>query len=232
MEVTTTHNSPKQKRFSWSYSRLKNFEACGFRYEQVDLLKAFKEEESEQLAWGDSVHKNVAARIRDNTPLPDTMGHVEPWVKRILSNVGPTTRLYVEQKYAINEDFGPTGYFAPDAWFRSIVDVLKVEGDLALACDWKTGKILEDGVQLAMVAACVFAHFPDVNIVRSEFIWLKDDASSRKDFTRTGMADVWREVLPRVHLLEQATRSGLFPPRPGRLCRKYCPVAKCVHHGK
>lgn len=235
MEVITTHGvtggqpTEVKKPFTWSYSRIKNFEVCPRKYYTVDVLKKFSEGSSEQLTWGNEVHDKAAARVKNGTPLPTSMAHIEPWIKRITS--GSHYEIFVEQKLAITKDFAPTTYFAKDVWFRAIIDVCKLSGDVALAVDWKTGKILEDGIQLALSAACVFIHYPQIQRVRSEFIWLKDDASSRVDFSREQMRDIWRDVLPRVASLEAATTSLTFPPKPGRLCKRFCPDIECPHHG-
>src|SRR5205807_2231069 len=81
----------------------------------------------------------------------------------------PNVRILVEQQLAINADFGPVPWFDSAAWFRGIGDVIKIVGPVALIVDWKTGKIVEDSQQLALMAACVFAHHPEVQKVRSEF---------------------------------------------------------------
>jgi hypothetical protein len=78
----------------------------------------------------------------------------------------------------------------------------------------------------------VFAHHPEVKKVRSEFIWLKEDATTRADFTREGMADIWRNVWPRVEALENAHTTMTYPAKPGPLCKRWCPVHVCPHHGE
>ena len=45
-----------------------------------------------------------------------------------------------------------------EPWYRGIADVLKIAGSVALAVDWKTGKVIDDAPQLALLAACIFAH--------------------------------------------------------------------------
>jgi hypothetical protein len=104
-------------------------------------------------------------------------------------------------------------------------------GPVAVVLDWKTGKILEDGIQLALMAQCVFAHHPDIQKIRTEFVWLKEDATTRADFTREDMVKVWAGLMPRVQTLEDAHKSAHFPPKPGYLCRKWCPVDACPNHG-
>lgn len=216
------------KPFTWSYSRLKNFEVCPLRHYEIDIAKNIKEEESENLTWGNEVHKALARRMSLGTALPASMASYEKWCERIGNGEG---RIIVEQKLAISKDFAPCGYFDSNVWYRSIADLIKIVGPVALAVDWKTGKVLEDGVQLALMAACIFAHYPELEKIRTEFVWLKDGCTSREDFTRGQMATVWRNIWHRIEELEAAHATQNYPAKPGYLCRKWCPVNTCKHHG-
>lgn len=229
MTITTTHFGAK-KSFAWSYSKLKNFDTCPKRYYEIDVAKTYKEADGEQLKWGNEVHEALANRLGKGVPLPPTMSNFEDMVSTIEQM--PHEQLLVECKFAITKEFNPCEYFAKDVWFRSIADVLKINKMVALAVDYKTGKILEDSQQLALVAATVFAHFPNVQAVRCEFWWLKDDAKSEDTFYRKDMPDMWRGLWPRIQALEHAHETMTFPPKPSHLCRKWCPVTSCPHNGK
>lgn len=237
MQVVTTRNKPKP--FAWSYSRLKNFETCPKRHWHVDIQRDVKEEEGEALLWGNAVHKSLADRISKNVALPKGMEKYESWCTRILTGEG-NAKILVEQQLAINKDFGKTAWFPSDAdkagtgdpWYRGIGDVIKIVGPVALVVDWKTGKIVEDSQQLALMAACVFAHFPDIMKVRSEFIWLKEDANTRADFHRNEMVVMWQNLWPRIAALKHAAETTTYPPKPGGLCKRYCPVKACPHFGE
>ena len=229
---------PKPKPFAWSYSKLKNFEVCPKRHYNVDVAKTFKEEEGEALQWGNAVHKALALRCGPSqTALPKHMAGYERWAARVVT---PPGNILTEQQLAIDEDFAATKWFATDAkrsgqgepWYRGIADVLKIADKVALAVDWKTGKIIDDAPQLALLAACIFAHHPNVQKVRSEFIWLKEDASTRQDFGRADMPAIWSGLWPRIDALKLAHETSNYPPKPGFLCRRYCPVTSCVHHGE
>lgn len=229
MSVKTITSGGKPKPFSWSYSKVKNFETCPKRSWHLDHARDIKEEESEQLVYGNAIHKALAEAISGKAPLPKHFNHVQPWVDKVTGGV--TGNILVEQQLAIRKDFSPTEWFAKDAWYRGIADVIKIVGPVAIVLDWKTGKILDDGVQLALMAACVFAHHPDIQKIRTEFVWLKEDATTRADFTRDDLPAVWSGVLPRVQALEDALASANFPPKPGYLCRKWCPITHCPNHG-
>lgn len=228
MQVTTVRNKPKA--FSWSYSKLKNFETCPKRHWHVDVQRDIKEEEGEALQWGNAVHKALAERVQNGKPLPKTMLEYEKWADRITA--GSNHTILVEQKLAIRKDFSGCSWFADDAWYRGIGDVIKIVGPVALIVDYKTGKVIEDGSQLALMAACVLAHHPNVQKVRSEFVWLKEDATTRADFTREGMAEIWRGLWPRIEALEHAHNTKSYPAKPGPLCKRWCPVNVCPHHGE
>ena len=73
MQVTTTRNKPKA--FAWSYSRLKNFESCPKRHYHVDVVKDVREEESEQLKWGNALHDAFAKR-QAHVTAPETVADV------------------------------------------------------------------------------------------------------------------------------------------------------------
>lgn len=228
--MATTYNRPQQgKAFSWSYSKLKNFESCPKRHYEVDVAKSVKEDESEQLKWGNQLHDALAKRLGKKIPLPATMIEFEDMVAKLERVPG---EVRVECKYAINADFSPVDWFSKDAWYRAIADVLIVNGAVALAIDYKTGKVLEDSVQLALMASCIFAHFPQVQAIRTEFFWLKEDATSRDDFRRNDMVEVWRGLWPRIENLKSAYANMNFPPKPGNLCKRWCPVVACPYHGK
>jgi hypothetical protein len=216
------------KPFAWSYSKLKNFESCPKRHWHVDLAKDVKEPDSEQLLWGNQVHKALAKRVSLGSALPPGMEPYERWCERVVSGEG---NILVEQQLAITRQFGPTEWFGKEAWYRGIADVLKLNGPVALAIDWKTGKILEDPVQLALMAACIFAHHPNVQRIRTEFVWLKEDTSTREDFARDGMATMWKNLWYRIEQLEHAHKTTSYPAKPGYLCRRWCPVKDCPHHG-
>jgi hypothetical protein len=227
--MLTTRRAPKG--FAWSYSKLKNYDTCPKRHYEIDVAKNIKEADSEQLLWGNQLHAALAARLspKTKTPLPNTMHVYEDMMARLDKVPG---EVMVECKFAITKDFAPCGFFDNEAWYRGIADVLIVDGPVAFAIDYKTGKVLEDSQQLALMAACIFAHFPSVLAIRTEFWWLKDDATSRDDFRRRDMPSMWRNLWPRIEALEQAHKTLTFPPKPGGLCRKYCPVVSCPHHGK
>jgi hypothetical protein len=235
MQVTTVkrYDAPKEpKEFAWSYSKIKNFESCPTRHLHIDVLKDVKEERSESLDWGDRLHEAAAKRLGpQHVPLPDSMKEIlSPWITRV-ERGAEGGKLLTEQKYAMTRDMRPTGYFSNDVWLRGIADVLILKPPVALSLDWKSGKIIEDSVQLALVGALLFAHYPDVDKIRSTFVWLKEGCETNVYMVRDDLASLWMGLLPRVTALELAAVNNDYPPKPSGLCKRYCPVESCRYHG-
>jgi hypothetical protein len=247
LAVTTTRAdgsdyNPQKKSFTWSYSRLKNFETCPKRHWHIDVLpkdhpQKVTEPESEALQYGNLVHTIMAQYISRGTVMPPVHEpKLKPFADAVFTVKGKDVRGYgakveVEQKYAITRDFGPTGYFDKDVWFRGIGDVIWTLGPVAYIGDWKSGKIVEDSQQLALMAACMFAHHPQIQKVKAEFIWLKEEATTAAEIHRQDMPGIWNNLWPRIAALETAYSTTSYPAKPGGLCRRWCPVTQCPHNG-
>ena|SRR5579859_2912853 len=245
MKIAGIGAPPKSatKLWSWSYSKLKNYEACPRKHYEVDLAKTFAETQDADpdsaLNWGNRVHDTFAKVLKGELLMPAEMAMYQHWIDRIKNGPG---KLLVEQKYAITKDFQKTSWFANDVWVRMIGDVVRIDEPftdrhgnryrLALVVDWKTGKIVEDSVQLMLMAQALFSHYPDLTHVRSEFVWLKDDCTTPEVFTRQEVANQWLGLLDRVSSLESAHLTQSYPPKPGRLCKRYCPVQSCPYWRK
>lgn len=219
------------KEWAWSYTKLKNFESCPKRHYEVDVLKNFDDKidpvtgtKNAALDEGDQAHHALAEACAGKQQLPAKFSRYQTWVDRVRAGPG---QLLVEQKYAITRSFLPTQFFARDVWYRGIGDIVRIDGPVALVLDWKTGKILEDSIQLMLMAQCIFSHYPAVRRVRSEFVWLKEDCTTPEVFDRQEVADQWLALLPRVSALESASKALSYPPKPGPFCKKNCPVQSC-----
>lgn len=220
------------KAWSWSFSKLKNYEECPKRHYEVDLAKSVKEEATEQLLWGNQVHDGMKNALIRTAPLPDSMTSYQTWVDRVLAGPG---QLLVEQKWAIDKNFNKTSWFADNAWFRGIADAARINDNVGLAIDWKTGRMKPDNYrpQLMMLSMCMFAHFPALTHVRTELVWLQEeDCTTSELFSRASLNKEWLQLMGRVTRLESAAKNMDYPPMPGRLCEKYCPVMACPFHGK
>ena len=215
--------------FSWSYSQLKNFETCPKRYYHYNVLKDVKEPESAQLIEGNNVHKALELRIKNNESLPLGMGQYEPMMARLAAAPG---KIYSEQKLALTSTFQPTAYFNRQAWFRTVIDYAAINPPNAVILDYKTGKVAEDTTQLQLMAVTLFAADPKVDRVKAGLMFLAHDQIEREEYVRDDVMEIWGEILPRVRAVEKARASKEYPPRPSGLCKRYCAVSSCPHHGR
>jgi hypothetical protein len=237
---TTTRygSSGGVKPFAWSYSKLKNFEACPKRHYHVDIKKDFKEEESEQLKHGNRTHTIFDQYLRNGTVMPPVLApELMPWIDRVLTFRGKDVRtlgaqVIAEQQLAITKDFEPCEWFSKQAWYRAKVDAMWRLGPVGGIVDWKTGRVVEDSVQLMLAAACTFYHYPELQVIRSTFAWLAEDCQTDQDLRRDQLPEMWNNIWERVENLKHAHETTSYPPIPNRLCRAWCPVRTCPHNGE
>src|SRR5215204_2094093 len=93
---------PFNKPFSFSYSKLKNYDTCPQKHYAVDLVKKFKEPDNPQLVEGSQIHEAFAKHLTDGTPLPLDLSYLQGWMDKIKAM--PDKKL-VEQKMAITATF-------------------------------------------------------------------------------------------------------------------------------
>lgn len=215
--------------FAWSYSQLKNGETCPKRYYHYNVAKDVQEPETEQLREGNALHKAFELRIAKGQALPAVYASFEPLLNRIATAEG---KVFAEQKLALTSEFKPTTFFGRGAWFRGVSDATVVNGHQGSVFDWKTGKPSEDLTQLQLLAATVFAHHPAVQRVKAALVFVNHDHVEPATFTRESLTEIWAEILPRVKWLEKMRATNDYPPKPSGLCRKYCAVSSCPHHGR
>lgn len=214
--------------FAWSYSQLKNYETCPKRYYHYNVAKDVVEPSTSQLDAGNELHDAFDKRLKGK-PMPMGYAQYESLLARILAADGTT---YAEQKLAITSAFAPTTFFGKGAWLRTVIDCVKVNGSVATAFDWKTGKPATDMTQCQLVAATVFIHQPQVMRVKTALVFVNYDKIEPEVFTRDGLTEIWGEILPRVKVVERARATQEYPPKPSGLCKKYCHVLSCPYHGK
>lgn len=207
---------------TWSYSALTQYENCPRQYHKKYVSKEVVDLGSEASRWGNRVHEALEFRIRDGVELPEGMEQHEALAATIAASSG---EVYTEYKFAIDRAFQPVEFDAPDRWCRGIADILVINGDKAVSLDFKTGKIRTESKQLALMAAMTFAHFPDVTICDTAFVWLQFNKTTKERFERATVATVWNEFLPRVRRLEIAFEQDRWLPNPSPLC-SWCP---CTH---
>lgn len=217
------------KPIAWSFTSLSQFRTCPKQYQEMRVLKNFRDKKGDEAIWGDRVHKAMEVSLRDGTPLPEGM---EVWEDLVAQFRNIKGTLHVENQLAITQGFRPCEWFAPDTWCRGIIDALWIDGDVAKAVDWKTGKRKSKSDQLALFALLVFHHYPEVQRVRTMFVWMKVLETDKDDFIREDIPMLWQKFIPDLHRLKNAHEHDQWPARTSGLCAKWCSVVTCAYNGK
>jgi hypothetical protein len=123
--------------------------------------------------------------------------------------------------------------------FRGIIDRLEIDGTTAIITDWKTDWQLrsqaevERDFQLAVYAWLVSREYPQVDrfVVKLDFVRYNVVRQAELDMGR--VAQVEGQILGLIGQVEQAIKSGKFPPKPGHYCAwcgysQQCPAAKNI----
>jgi RecB family exonuclease len=210
-----------------SFSRLSTFEQCPAQFDYLYVSKRVQSTSNEAADYGDRVHKVLEAygngTLDEQTLSEEGRSTLKQWgavVDKITSRSG--TKLY-EHQMAVNRELKPVDWFASDVWIRSIADVLVVDGDTAYCLDYKTGKVKENPTQLQLFAAMVMWHFPEVNTVKTSFIWLKFNQTTNAKYERRFLDALWRGMEPRFDKVQEIIDLGVFNTKPSGLC-PWCPA--------
>jgi PD-(D/E)XK nuclease superfamily len=228
MDETSTR---ADRGVAWSYSRLKSYSDCPRRYYGTMVSKEWVEPDTEQQKEGKRLHEAFAATIRDGKQLPAAYAVHQQWINKIQGIAGVTL---VEQQWALDAEFRPVPWFHQRTWLRVIADVVKLDAPIGLTWDWKTGKKRNqrDELQLILTALVMFAHFPQLRVIGTSYIWLNEDEQTLQTVKRADISKHWQEILPRVREFEQAHKEQRFPATPNRYCKNYCNVRSCEFWGK
>lgn len=210
----------------WTYSQLDSFETCPRKFYHLKVARDIVEPSSPHAEWGSRVHTAFEAWIKHGSPLPEGMTQWQSLAEKLAKLPGEKL---CEQKMALDKNFQPTDW--KTSWTRGIADLLVVHKDRAVVADYKTGK-RKPTEQLDLYAAYTFAHYPQVKVVTTAFVWLKDRKIDKKEVTRDEVPIVWSGLLPRVRKLESAYERDSWPERPSGLCRAWCPVTACKFNGQ
>lgn len=214
---------------AWSYSALTSYETCPKKHWHTRIAKDVSEgEESEPQRHGKRVHKALENRILHNIPLSLDLAYAEGICQMLVDAPG---KLVGEQKLAVDFDMKPCDWFDKRCYIRAIVDAGVISDKSAILIDWKTGKISTDVTQLRLAAMLMLFHLPKLEKVQGAFVWLRDKEITKVSMERKDIPEFWNLIKPRADNLARAKAITDYPARPGGLCKKWCPVRDCPHHG-
>lgn len=218
---------------TWSYSSIKTFEQCPKKYYHLKVAKDVKDVPGEAADYGTEAHTAAEEFIKNGTPIPDKFKFMAPTIEALAKLKGAK---HAEMKLGIrktDEGFEPCGFFDKGVWWRGIADLIIINGHKAFVVDYKTGKNAKyaDVKQLDLLAAAVFLHYPQVQIIKSALIYVVSNELIKKDHVITERSTYLSVFDTQLDRLEAAEQSGVWNPVSGPLCG-WCPVTECPHHRK
>lgn len=219
------------KVLPWSYSSLTAFETCPFRYQQERILKVIPKVVYKEADEGVKRHAAIEHYLKGEAPLEDTK--LRELVDSTLQHLNPTCFKY-EHKLAITKDRQPCEWDDSDAYYRGILDVMYVDPAWKNGAiyDWKNGKVNEYSEQLKANALLVMAHYPHVETVHTEYVWMRFNKTTPAKVFRDFSEPIWVKFVKRVDKLEDALDKDKWPKKTSGLCKKYCPVKSCEFNGE
>lgn len=212
----------------WSWSKVDAYDTCPRRFHETKILKNYIEPESDEIRWGNLVHKAAENRILTGEELPDTMKAFRPILQQIANAPGEK---FPELKLAVNTDLEYVGFDSEDAWSRGVTDIAIINGSKGFAGDYKTGKIKPKSRQLDLMAVLMFAAFPQLEVVSTAFLWLQFKKTTPKMIQRTDSEQIWDTFRQDIAQMEWSERNNAWPAKKSGLCKAWCPVETCPHNG-
>ena len=219
------------KPIVWSFSSLKTFQQCPRKYYHAKIAPdAIREPDTTATLYGKAAHTVAEDYISKGIPIPPQFAYLQGMLDQL--NAIPGEKL-VEVKLGLTKDLKACDFDAPDVWWHGIADlvILNEEKQLAHSIDYKTSKNARyaDTKQLDLVAAAIFAKYPNIVRVKSallfvvskEFVKAEQFAEFKDTYMAKSAIDVAR--------IEAARENGVWNPTSGPLCR-FCAVKDCEYN--
>lgn len=214
----------------WSYSSLKTFQQCPKKYYHTKVAKDIKEPDTKATLYGKRMHTVAEEFIRDGTPIPPEFEYLEPTLKMLAAIPGDK---YCEVKLGLTKDLKACDFSAPDVWWHGIADlvIINEEKGLAHSVDYKTSKSARyaDVKQLDLVAAGIFAKFPQVKKIKSALVFVVSKEFVKADHVKEQELQYVASPAADVARIEAALKNGVWNPVSGPLC-KFCAVKQCEYN--
>jgi hypothetical protein len=241
---------PKQPGYSWSALEMffgnDAWSGCPYAYKKVRIDK-IPRADNEAKSRGEILHRLIADYLnrlihyghatdwewaQGATPGEVPADVPEIW-QRFYENfvLPPMEAPGVERKLAFNRSWEPVNFFAPDAFFRLVVDLTFRQDGLAIVVDWKSNRVIpetiEKNLQLKIYGWGVKkALYPDAQEVLLRLHFLRYGAEREILLAPGDLAGVPQELEEKITIIEAEKH---FDPRPGSFCgwcgvTAHCPV--------
>lgn len=214
----------------WSFSSLKTFQQCPRKYYHTKVAKDVKEPDTKATLYGKQMHTVAEEFIRDGKPIPPAFDYLKPTLEMLAAIPGDK---YCEVKLGLTRNLRACDFDAPDVWWHGIADlvIINEEKGLAHSIDYKTSKSARyaDVKQLDLVAAGIFAKFPQVKKIKSALVFVVSKEFVKADHIKENELHYISQVVPDINRIEAAITTDVWNAVSGPLC-KFCAVKQCEYN--
>lgn len=234
------------KKPGYSFSALELFGSCPLAYKLVRLDR-IPRGESEPLKIGSDCHKYVgdylsrlvntgqttdwewAGALLTHSDHPDVVEIFQRFIENFVLPPGIESP-GIEKKLAFTRAWQPTEFFAPDAYFRAVVDFTFRQGGLVVVQDWKTNRAvmeIEKNLQTRIYGWAVRRTlFPDAQEILLRLHFLRYGAEREILLLPEDLDTVPHELEAKIAVIEAEKH---FNPTPGSFCgwcgvTAHCPI--------
>lgn len=179
------------------------------------MLKKYPFTVTDQITYGNEVHKNLEEYTRYKTPLPEHLEYIAP----IIDKCREEFILAAELELAVNANWEPVGFWDKSAMLRGKIDFVAVGKQEVLVIDWKTGNQKDDPFQLN-VYSVLLKQILGVERVIAGFAWLKTRPKKPKTFVVTdeNFQKLKDDITDRITRMKTAYEKQEFDARTSPLC--------------
>jgi hypothetical protein len=222
--------------FAISWSRLEQAEQCPLlcywkNFAPKDQRVPF-DDQAPHLLKGKRWHKWMEDACLGKAALPEEVKAFKPMVEAIRRGSG---EVYVEHQLALTAKYNKCDWFARNAYWRTIFDLLKIHPNgMAMSLDWKTGKVKDKVTdQLKFSSAAAFLRWPEIKKIKSAYVWLEHDKQppTVAEFDRKELPAIMDEFEERVEVVKIMHEDNSWEAKPSDFNCKWCPCtpAQCEH---
>lgn len=211
---------------SWSYSRLSVFEKCPKQY-YYSSIKKIPTPQHPAAQRGTNIHDAAERYIKgEDKVFPKELLQFQDAFED-LQRMYTEGTCVVEEDWAFDTEWKPTGWFDDDTWGRYKIDAYVKKDDKTVVIDFKTGRYLGNEssheAQCALYAAATAYKFPETTKIQAELWYLDHGRISRHSYT-TEELDVRRKNFhARAMKLSTATE---YEATPSSHACKWCYFGK------
>lgn len=209
---------------AWSFSRWDLHHQCPLKF-KLRVIDKLEEPAGEAMLRGRRVHN----AIRDYLVAPDDVAPPLPPAEagkqaELVKELRQFDNKVVEKQWGFTVNWTSTGWFADDAWYRSVLDVGVLYDDATVeVVDWKTGKprgTYAEEMELFAVSAMIMV--PSATSVETRLAFTDVKAEVFATFPRTDLYGLMRKWNEKVRPMFEDTT---YLPRPNEGC-KFCAFSR------